>query len=115
MINAKIYDSKLNRDFDIIIGKNAQENWDIIDNASQTDIWFHLDDFPSCHVILVTDSNDIKKFNKQTLIYCASLCKTNSKYATLKKIGVIYTKIHNVKKGDKVGSVITTNTKRIEI
>lgn len=115
MINTKIFDNKLNQEFDIIIGKNAKENWDIIDNSSQSDIWFHLDNFPSCHVILKTNSFDLKDFNKQTLIYCASLCKNNSKYANLKKISVIYTKIHNVKKGDKVGSVITSNVKTIEI
>lgn len=115
MIATKIYDNKINKEFEIFIGKNAQENWDIIDNASQSDIWFHLDNFPSCHVVLKTDSFETKDFNKQTLIFCASLCKVNSKYANLKKIKVIYTKIHNIKKADKVGSVITTNTKTIEI
>ena len=67
MINTKIFDNKLNQEFDIIIGKNAKENWDIIDNYSQSDIWFHLDNFPSCHVILKTNSFDLKDFNNKHL------------------------------------------------
>ena len=35
----------------ILIGKNAKENWDIIDMAEPDDIWFHLSYYPSCHLI----------------------------------------------------------------
>jgi len=35
----------------ILLGENAQDNWDIIDFESNH-IWLHLDSFPSCHVII---------------------------------------------------------------
>ena len=44
-----IYD---NNEYIIQIGKNKNENWELIDNASNTDIWFHIEDQPSCHVVL---------------------------------------------------------------
>jgi predicted ribosome quality control (RQC) complex YloA/Tae2 family protein len=33
------------------IGTNAQENWDLIDESSEGDLWFHVNDLPSCHVV----------------------------------------------------------------
>ena len=47
-----IFDCILKQDFEIIVGSSSQENWDIIDDSCQNDIWFHLENLPSCHVIL---------------------------------------------------------------
>ena len=41
--------------FTIIIGKNAKNNWEILDNADDEDIWLHLDDLPSPYVIIKHD------------------------------------------------------------
>ena len=41
--------------YTIIIGKNKNENWAIIDDASGTDLWFHISEMPSCHVLLKND------------------------------------------------------------
>lgn len=99
----------------ITIGKNAQENWDIIDAASSEDIWFHIEDYPSPHVILkIPDDYKLKKIPKKILIQCALKCKIHSKYNNVKNINIIYTKIKNIKKGDYVGSVITSNTSIIK-
>ena len=38
----------------IEIGQNKQDNFDIINSADLKDIWFHVSDIPSCHVILKT-------------------------------------------------------------
>lgn len=111
----KIFDNILEQEFEIIIGRSAKENWQIIDGSSENDVWFHLDDYPSSHIILKTENTDIKDFNKQTLIHCASLCKEHSKYSNIKNISVIYTKIKNVNKSDTVGSVNATLTKKIKI
>jgi predicted ribosome quality control (RQC) complex YloA/Tae2 family protein len=111
----KVFDNLINDELEIIMGKSADENWKIIDDSSENDIWFHLDNFPSSHVILKTKGKDFKELNKQTLIHCASLCKENSKYSNMKNISVIYTKIKNVKKADTVGSVTTTSTKSVKI
>jgi predicted ribosome quality control (RQC) complex YloA/Tae2 family protein len=111
----KVFDNLINEELEIIMGKSADENWKIIDDSNENDIWFHLDDFPSCHVILKTKGKDLKELNKQTFIHCASICKENSKYCNMKNISVIYTKIKNVKKADTVGSVTTTSTKKLKI
>jgi predicted ribosome quality control (RQC) complex YloA/Tae2 family protein len=111
----KVYDSCLNKEFDIYIGKSAEENWALIDDSSENDIWFHLDDLPSSHVVLKTNNIKIKEFNKATLIKCASLCKENSKYSGQKNIPVIYTLIKNVQKADTVGSVTTSSTKILNL
>jgi predicted ribosome quality control (RQC) complex YloA/Tae2 family protein len=115
MKTVTIFDSQINMEFTIYIGKNATENWKLIDDSMSNDIWFHLDDMPSSHIILKTLNHNIKEFNKQTLIHCAKLCKENSKYNNIKNIPVIYTLIENVQKADTIGSVITTSTKTIKV
>ena|ERR1700744_1475363 len=107
-----IFDTKCEKELTIWIGTDAQDNWDIIDKASQFDYWFHLDDKPSCHVILRLPDKKTK-VNKQSLIHCAALCKENSKYKDHKKITVIYTEIKNISKGEDVGSVFTKRVNRI--
>lgn len=100
--------------YKIRVGENAQENWDLIDDASQNDIWFHVSDHPSCHVVLSIDDN--KTYPHKTVInHCASLCKEGSKVSNRKNIKIIYTEIKNVKKGDKTGSVSTKNTKIVKV
>jgi predicted ribosome quality control (RQC) complex YloA/Tae2 family protein len=99
--------------FQIRIGESAQENWDLIDKSFQNDIWFHVHNQPSCHVVLTVD--DYKKTpHKSVLNYCATLCKEGSKVKTNKNITVIYTLIKNVKKSGNPGSVTTTNTYKIK-
>jgi predicted ribosome quality control (RQC) complex YloA/Tae2 family protein len=108
-----VYFQEINKYIDFTIGKNDKDNFDIIDKANSDDIWFHLNNYPSCHVI--ASINDIMK--KKDLRYIikkgALLCKENSKYKSEKDLSIIYTTIKNVKKTEKVGSVITTNTKII--
>ncbi len=111
----QIFDTCINKQFDIFIGKSAEENWQLIDESSENDIWFHLSDLPSSHVILKTQNHKLKEFNKATFIKCASLCKENSKYINQKNIEIIFTQIKNVTKADTVGSVTTVSTKSIKI
>jgi len=100
--------------YKIKVGESAQENWDIIDNASQNDIWFHVEGHPSCHVIL--EIGDKKKIpHKSVINYCGSLCKEGSSLKNNKNTKIIYTNIKNVKKADNPGSVTTKNTKELKI
>lgn len=103
--------------FEIIVGKNAQENWDLISNASQNDLWFHLGgNMPSPHVILkIPEKFVLKKIPKQIIFQCANLCKSHSKYCNIKKVSVIYTEIKNISKGEIVGSVYTKKTSEVII
>lgn len=94
--------------YNIKIGRSAIENTELVQNANKSDIWFHLSDSPSCHVVLETKLN---KVPRQVISRCAHLCKMHSK--TLAKNKVIYTQIENVQTTRIPGQVITTNFKTI--
>ena len=100
------------------IGGNAKENFEIIDLAKSDDLWFHVDDLPSCHVIAsISDiiDNKSKKDIRYIVKQGALLCKKYSKYKSVSNLPIIYTYISNVHKTDIIGSVITTNSKIIKI
>lgn len=86
----------------IKIGQNAIENDDLIKIADQNDLWFHLDNLPSCHLILSSKSD----ITKNTIRYCAEQVKNNTKYRNLKKVRVNYTQIKNIKRTKTIGKVI---------
>ena len=71
-------------DTTIIIGQNAQENWNIIDFNSGF-IWLHLNSYPSCHVIIKDDNP-----SQEILMFAAELCKENTKYRNLRNLKVWY-------------------------
>lgn len=108
--NEKIYTIK--------IGNNAQDNWDLIDESDELDIWFHLDEYPSTHIILKTNGEKLKTIDKQIIFICACECKNRTNIKDTKKgdkIKVIYTEIKNIKKGIEVGSVYSKKTKSINV
>jgi len=98
----------------IFIGKNKYDNFNIIDESIDTDIWFHIDGEPSCHVIL-KNTLKIKNIPKIVIKRCAYLCKINSKSKTHAKCNVIYTQIINVTKTNIIGQVYAVNCKTISI
>ena len=99
---------------EIIIGKNAKENWILLDNADQNDYWFHLSDYPSCHIICKPYNTDLEK---KEIKYIAILCKINTnRCKSMTNIYVDYTLVKYVKKDDKiVGQVFISNYKQIKI
>ena len=113
MITNYIIDNQTNFSYVCLIGKSAQENWNLIDSSNENDLWFHLDDVPSPHVILKT--NNKNKISKNVIKACAIYCKQYSKLKSNNNVSVIYTEIKNIKKTNIVGSVITTNIKKIII
>ncbi len=100
------------------IGTSAQDNFNIIDQSTDNDLWFHADNYSSCHVIAKIDLNlNLKRKQMQTIIkWGAILCKRHtSKLKTQSNIDIIYTQIKNVKKTDVIGQVNVTNTKIITV
>jgi len=90
------------------IGKNSEENWDLL-SLDKEFMWFHLKSFPSCHVILENRNPTLNE------IYIgANLCLLNTKYKNLKNIKINYTVLDNIKKGDKVGSIIYKSNKKVK-
>ena len=91
------------------LGRNAQDNWDIISKAENNWLWFHLDKFPSGHVIICKDSNMV---TSEEINYACHLCIGNSKYKLLKDLGVVYCEINNLVIGEDVGSVYFKSKKK---
>ena len=106
-----------NNIYRIKVGKSAQDNWDIIEDADSSDIWFHVANHPSCHVILEVNGTPIKKIHRSVIKHCSILCKEGSKQKNVRKVKIIYTEVKNITidKKSKIGSVITHNTKNITI
>jgi predicted ribosome quality control (RQC) complex YloA/Tae2 family protein len=102
---------------EFIIGSNAKENHEIIDNANPDDIWFHISDRPSCHVIcklpqdIVVNKKEWLKIAKQGAV----VCKENSGYKKEKNVTIDYAEIRNVTKLEKPGAVTIANGKSIII
>jgi predicted ribosome quality control (RQC) complex YloA/Tae2 family protein len=103
-----------NKTYTIIIGKNKNDNWAIIDDACENDLWFHVSEMPSCHVIL-KNNEKINLVPRQVITRCAYLCKINSIAKTLSKCDVIYALLCNVKKTNIAGQVTFEKCKNISV
>jgi predicted ribosome quality control (RQC) complex YloA/Tae2 family protein len=88
------------------IGKSAKENWQLLDNAEQCDIWFHVDNASSPYVIL--EIKNLESIPTSVISECAKLCKSGSKNKNDSNISIIYTTVSNLKKGKLLGSVYLT-------
>ncbi len=92
-----------NSEYVIYIGSCKEENWKLIDESLENDIWFHVSDKPSCHVILKNPQKlSLRSIPIQVIKRCAYLCKVHSK---LPICVINYTQIKNVKKAEHIGSV----------
>jgi len=107
----------INCDIVFNIGENSQDNFDLLDDSLDDDIWFHVNKHPSAHVIasIPLDKKINKKQMGKIIIQGAVLCKQYSKYASEKNIEIIYTKVKFVKKTEIVGSVLLTTVGKIMI
>lgn len=111
------YIQSINREIPYLVGTNAQDNFDIIDESDLTDIWFHLSEHSSCHVIAKMPQ-DIKLDKKQKLHIIkqgALICKQHSKYKSEKNLQIIFTFLSNIMKGNVIGQVDASNVKYIAV
>lgn len=104
MIEHTVTDFQTNCEIQIKVGKDAYNNWSLIDESKQNDIWFHVEDHPSAHVVISVPPKS--QISKQTIIHAASLCKLNSKLSNNNKVTIIYTQIKNISKGKAIGSIV---------
>lgn len=91
----------------IKIGENKDDNDLIIKEAMQTDIWFHLAKYPSCHVIISCSKKN--PVSKGMIRYCAQLVKDNTKYKNINNLKINYTEIKNIRRTDEPGKVIISS------
>jgi len=106
----------LNREITFYIGKNQNENFDVIDKGKPDDIWFHAKNISSCHVVTDIPVGSIQ--NKKMLYYIiktgALLCKQNTnKLKSQTKVEISYTLCKNITKTDVPGCILTTYSKTI--
>ena len=114
-MKTEIFEFK-NSEYIIYVGQNKNENWELIDAAAEKDIWFHIEEIASCHVVLVNlNGVKLRDIPQQVIKRCAYLCKINSslKIRQMSKCNVIYTPILEVKKTDIVGQVSVIKYKTI--
>ena len=84
--------------YNLLIGKNARGNNEIIKLSKQNDIWFHLKSDKSAHIVLQNNGDKIHKR------YLCCIADKLRKYVDQK---VVYTEIKNVKLTEIDGKVIT--------
>ena len=92
------------KNFTFKLGKNKFENDKLIDESGDYDIWFHINNLPSSHGILFTNSSN--KVDRAILKICCLFLKQNSKYKSEKKLEIIVCKISNIRKTKNIGEVI---------
>lgn len=96
----------------LYIGENATDNWSLLSNSSQKDIFLHLSSFSSAYGII--KANDIE-ITKTEIYKAGEYVKLNSNKAkNLNRVSVDYTSVSNVKKGEKVGQVIYKTNKMVK-
>ena len=111
------YIQSINREIPYLVGTNAQDNFDIIDESDLTDIWFHLSEHSSCHVIakMPQDITLDKKQKLHIIKQGALICKQHSKYKSEKNLQIIFTFLSNIMKGNVIGQVDASNVKYIAV
>lgn len=103
-----------------LVGENAQDNWNLLVSAKKQNLnwlWFHLDNLASPYVVVCATLNKLKavQSSKICIQRAGELCKEYSKFSKLGNVGVIYTELKHVRKGETVGQAITQKTQRFTI
>jgi hypothetical protein len=90
------------------IGQNASENTELVNISNPKWHWFHLEKFPSCHLVVCSE-----ELTNEIISYAGELVKENSKYK-FKNIGINYCKIDNLVHGKEPGSVCFKSNKQVK-
>ena len=81
--------------YTIFIGKNKNENDQLITAANPDDFWIHLSDFPSGHAIIKGKKS---KIPRKVLKRACILIKQNSKYKSEKNLCFDITQVKHLEK-----------------
>ena len=110
-----IYFESISENIVFYVGENASDNFDVIDKGNPNDIWFHVKEFSSCHVLARIPEYLGKRELKTIVKHGALLCKQNTnKFANVKDVEIMYTQLQNVSKTSKIGCVNVTCSKTIK-
>lgn len=92
-----------------VVGRSAEENWNIISKADKDYYWVHADSVPSSHIIIEIDQplpEDIK--------YACELCRQQTKKIKNSSIKYVYTQVKNIKFGSKPGEVYFRDNSKVQ-
>lgn len=105
-----IFIEENNKEYPILIGRNANGNELIIKISHPESLWMHLNNISSAHIILQNEGEKIPKK------YINQVAKMLFEYKSNvpKNVSVIYTELKNIKLTDTLGCVLTKNTKKIK-
>ena len=98
--------------YSIKIGRNKTENDHLVKTSAKTDIWFHVNNASSSHVVLL-NTEKLNTIPKQVIKRCACLCKSNSSSKSEIKCEIIYTEMANVSATEHEGQVTVNNLSKI--
>lgn len=92
---------------DYVIGKSAEENTHLVQTAAELDVWFHVSNLPSAHLILHNpEGTTLKDLRKQGTIYQMALeLKKSSKYRKMNNVTIVYDYCKNITTLDTPGKV----------
>ena len=91
------------------LGETAKENWQLIGESNSDHMWMHLNSYPSGHIVIKSDN-----VTDELLQEAAQLCKENTKYRNLRNLKLCYTKVSNLKDGEKPGSVHFKSNRQVK-
>jgi predicted ribosome quality control (RQC) complex YloA/Tae2 family protein len=93
-----------------VVGKSAQENWDIISKADKDYYWVHANNIPSSHVIIEIDDPI-----EDEIQYACKLCKNQTKKIKNVSTEYVISQVKNIKLGSKPGEVYFKDKSKIDI
>ena len=85
-----------------VMGTNAKENWKLLDEANEDDIWVHLNGLTSSYV-MIKNRNQNHSVNTHDIMYAGQLCKEYSKHKHVKNVKMCYLEARYVSKGKITG------------
>lgn len=96
------------------IGRSQSENHAVIDLGRPKDLWFHLADQSSAHVVAVLPDGINRKLRSQIIRRGAVLCKQyTAKAASLSNVPVTYATLEHVRKTEIPGEVTVRRSGQI--
>jgi hypothetical protein len=88
---------RLNKEMTFWIGTSKEDNDNMIDKASNNDIWFHANNISSCHVLCRIPIAIYKKEMKYIIKMGALLCKKHTtKLKGISNLEIIYCQVKNI-------------------
>jgi predicted ribosome quality control (RQC) complex YloA/Tae2 family protein len=102
-----------------LIGENANDNSGLINRLSQNDIWIHLRNLSSPHVVIKSDGDAISdmkpQYRTRILKQGCFLCHQGSKYKNSQNVAFIWTEGRYVSHGSKPGEAIVSKENIIKL